>query len=99
MAKLAPSVHSYTPSASSDVVTNYVRIVPTGTPPAYSVTFFDVGNTGSFDMSQVLPADSGIDGIFDICLTSVDDAGNESDFAIKVGVPLDQVPPSPPVFV
>lgn len=65
----------------------------------YAKPFAEVGNDGVIDSAEIAGVGgANAEGTFDLCLTATDDAGNESDFAFKAGVPLDLVAPAAPTW-
>ena len=55
----------------------------------------DIGNVTSIDLST-LDGMTTKDGTYNIGITAIDDAGNESSMSIVEGVALDFVAPDPP---
>ena len=89
---------------SPGAVAHRLRLFPAGATPTpeevYNATFADVGNDGVVDSAEISGiGGASIEGNFDLYLTAVDGVGNESDFAVKVNVPLDLVAPPPPVWL
>jgi hypothetical protein len=102
MAKINFTNLGFTPSAGA--VTQRLRMFPAGSTPSaaevYAAPFADVGNDGVVDEAEI----SGVgganaEGNFDLYLTAVDAAGNESDYAVKANYPLDLVAPAAPVWL
>lgn len=96
MAKIKGYTIKFTPSASLDVVTNKVYIEKAPTVVSYTSPSFDVGNVpvGGFITVDIKPLVPNVDGIYNIGVAAVDDAGNESDMKVKNDVPLDFVAPT-----
>lgn len=106
MAKVAKGKISFTPSASPDVTGYKLYWSPADTPVDYSAPSFqydaaslidDPDNPGKkiLDLS-VIDAMQTVDGNYNLGLTAVDDAGNESGMSVLEGVALDFVAPDPP---
>jgi hypothetical protein len=99
MAKIKGLVISFAPSQSPDVVTNKLYIQEAPTVVSYDSQSFDVGNTAGaegmiiVDLQTLVP---NVDGVFNIGVAAVDDAGNESDMKTANDIPLDFVAPTPP---
>ena len=95
MSKVKKATISFAPSGSPDVV-GY-KLYMTQAPDAvdYNVQSFDLGNATEIDLST-LPGMTTMDGVYNIGVTAVDDAGNESSMQILEGVALDFVAPDPP---
>jgi hypothetical protein len=98
MAKIKGLTIKFAPSSSPDVVTNKLYVQEAPAPVTYESPSFDIGNTvGSdgqvtVDLKTVMP---NVDGVFNIGVAAVDDAGNESDMKTATDVPLDFVAPNP----
>ena len=93
----------FTPSGSPDVVGYklYLQLAPD--PVSYTSTSFDLGNppaSGSPALVELnlatLPGMTTYDGTYNLGVTTVDDAGNESSMRTAEGVELDFVAPDPP---
>jgi len=93
VAKLAPNVIAWNKSSSTDVVGYRVRL--SASVVDYTDPPIDVGDVAHLDFAQV-PSMAGVDGVFNVGVTAVDDGGNESDFARLDAFPLDLVPPDAP---
>ena len=102
MAKLNDLNLTFGLSPSQDVVNYRLRIFPTGATPnpnaVYSAPFAEVGTDGVIDAVEIQGIAGNPDGVFDLYLTALDDGGNESDYAVKVAVPLDVIAPEPPTW-
>jgi len=93
---------SFPPSGSPDVVGYNLYIVPvpevvdeTGADGNYIANPYDLGNTTSVDLSTI-PGMTTNDGTYNIGVTAVDDAGNESSMSVTTNVPLDFAAPDAP---
>ena len=86
---------SFPASGSPDVVGYKLYIQETPDPVDYDSESFDLGNNTSIDIST-LPGMTTKDGVYNIGITAVDDAGNESSMSKIADVPLDFVQPDPP---
>lgn len=101
MAKLQSRIFRFVPSASPDVVAYKVLVDLPGqvdySSPAADVVDLSTDSDGKIrvDLAGLEIARSK-DGIYDIGVVSVDDAGNESDIAILSDVNLDFVAPDAP---
>lgn len=93
MSKVKEVTLSFPPSPSEDVVGYklFIEEAPNGV--THDSPFYDIGNNTSVDLNALL---SEIDGVYNIGIASVDDAGNESDFSLVNDVPLDFIPPQAP---
>lgn len=96
MAKIKGLTIKFTPSTSTDVVTNKVYIEKSPTAVSYTSPSYDVGNVpvGGFivvDLKNLIP---NVDGLYNIGVAAVDDVGNESDMKVKTDVPLDFIAPT-----
>jgi len=95
MAKVKDVTLSFPGSGSADVVGYKLYIVPVPEVIDYDSPSFDLGNVTSIDLST-LPGMTSQDGVYNLGLTAVDDAGNESSFSLINDVPLDFAAPDPP---
>ena len=86
---------SFPASGSPDVVGYKLYMEVSPAPVTYTSPTFDLGNSTSVDMST-LPGISTTDGIYNLGITAVDDAGNESSFSLISEVPLDFLAPDAP---
>jgi len=86
---------SFPASGSIDVVGYklYMEAVPTEV--SYESQSFDLGNATTVDMSS-LPGITTTDGVYNLGISAVDDAGNESSFSLINDVPLDFLAPDAP---
>jgi len=89
-------------SPDADVVANRIRIRPANTPAAKDTPYDDVpAPTPDEDgysriLLDDLPQAQGLDGRYDVHLTALDDAGNESPFLEVDDHVFDFVPPAAP---
>jgi len=86
---------SFPPSNSPDVVGYKLYVQEAPGPVDYDSESFDLGNETSIDLSA-LPNMTTKDGTYNLGITAVDDAGNESSMSKINDVPLDFVQPDPP---
>ena len=86
---------SFPASGSSDVVGYKLYMEEAPNAVSYTSTSFDLGNTISVDLST-LPGITTTDGVYNLGITAVDDAGNESSFSLINDVPLDFLAPDAP---
>jgi len=86
---------SFPASGSQDVVGYklYMETVPDVV--SYTSPSFDLGNSTSIDLAS-LPGMSTTDGVYNLGITAVDDASNESSFSLISDVPLDFLAPDAP---
>jgi hypothetical protein len=82
-------------SGSPDVIGYKLYISEQPTPLDYASESMDLGNVTEVDVSK-LAGMTTKSGIYDIGITAVDAAGNESSMSIKGGVAIDFVAPDPP---
>jgi len=95
MSKIAVKKLSFNPSSSPDVVGYklYIEEAP-GNLNYDSSQSFDLGvQTSNIDLGAVIGFQ---DGVFNVGLTSYDDAGNESDIYEMGEFPLDFIAPDAP---
>jgi hypothetical protein len=86
---------SFPASDSPDVVGYKLYIEEVPTEITYDSKFFDLGNNTSVDIST-LEGMTDRDGVYNLGVTAVDDAGNESSFSLINNVPLDFLAPNLP---
>jgi hypothetical protein len=103
MAKIKELVIRFTQSTSGDVVANRVRIHAADTAPDYATPYDEVRPPPAADADGFtriplanVPKAAGLSGRYDVGITAVDAAGNESDFLDIDSVPFDLDPPRPP---
>jgi len=95
MAKVKNVTLSFPASGSKDVVGYklYMEVVPNKV--TYESPSFDLGTRTSVDLAT-LPNISTTDGVYNLGITAVDDASNESSFSLISDVPLDFLAPDAP---
>ncbi len=86
---------SFPASGSPDVVEYKLYIEEAPEEVTYDSEAFLLGNHTSVDLST-LPGITTKDGTYNLGITAVDDAGNESSMSKIADVPLDFVQPDPP---
>ena len=86
---------SFPASGSQDVVGYKLYMETAPTQVVYASPAFDLGNNTSVDLAS-LPGMSTTDGIYNLGITAIDDAGNESSFSLISDVPLDFLAPDAP---
>lgn len=104
MAKLKSATLKFPASGSPDVVGYRLYVESEGVPVTYDSPVFDLGKNEIKEDETVfivtdlsgIPGMSTKDGIYNIGVTAVDDAGNESSMSTLDSVPLDFVAPDPP---
>ena len=95
MAKVKGTMLSFPPSDSPDVVGYKLYIEDVPNPVSYDSASFELGNNTEIDLSE-LEGMTTRDGVYNIGVVAVDDAGNESSMSLANDVPLDFVAPNPP---
>lgn len=93
----------WTPSASPDVVAYRLYFEPAPAPPTYDSPNADLGlpavdeatGKAAVDLAS-LAGMTTTDGIYNLGLVAVDDAGNESSMTILTEAPLDFIAPDAP---
>jgi hypothetical protein len=98
MAKLASNKVGWNRSSATDVVGYRLRIKEAPGSVDYADPAVDVGNVDQFDFATS-PGFAGVDSVFNLGVTAVDDGGNESDISRLDAFPLDLVPPDAPTNV
>lgn len=86
---------SFSPSGSPDVVGYKMYIEEAPNEVSYDSESFDLGmntNINIADLANITTKD----GIYNIGITAIDDAGNESSMSKMGEVPLDFISPDPP---
>jgi hypothetical protein len=86
---------TFQPSASPDVVGYKLYMETAPNPVTYNSQMFDLGNNTTVDL-DTLPGMTSTDGVYNIGISAVDDAGNESSFSTIDNVPLDFLAPDAP---
>ena len=91
---------SFAPSPSPDVVGYRLYfcdesedVTAVGTDGLYAAQAYDLGDSTSANLSNVVGS---VDGVYNIGVTAIDDAGNESDMSVVNSVPLDFIAPDAP---
>ena len=82
-------------SGSNDVVGYNMYMCEAPATVDYTCEKFDLGNSNNIDLST-LPGITTKDGIYNLGITAVDNAGNESSMNTILNVALDFVAPDPP---
>jgi hypothetical protein len=95
MSKVLSTKVSFPPSESPDVVGYKLYLQPAPDPVTYSSPSFDLG-TNTEVIISTLPGMDQVDGVYNMGVSSIDDAGNESDLKIMENVSLDFFAPAPP---
>jgi hypothetical protein len=96
MSKVIEVTLNFPPSPSEDIVGYKLFIEEVPNVVTHDSLFYDIGNNTSVDLNDIL---SDVDGVYNIGIASVDDAGNESDFSLLHDVPLDFIPPQAPGII
>lgn len=86
---------SFPPSDSPDVIGYKLYVEEAPAELSYDSESWDVGNETSIDLS-LLDGMTTKDGLYNLGVTAVDDAGNESSMSVASDVPLDFDAPNPP---
>lgn len=86
---------SFPPSASPDVAGYNLYINEAPNIVDYDSEVFDIGNNTSVDLSTI-PGMTTKDGVYNIGITTYDDANNESSMSTLNNVALDFLAPDPP---
>jgi len=95
MPKLKDMILTFPPSGSPDVVGYKLYVQLANDPVTYDSESWDLGLNTSIDIAT-LPGMTTKDDIYNMGVTAVDEAGNESSFSLISDVPLDFVAPDPP---
>ena len=97
MSKIKEVKLSFPASESADVVGYklYIEVVPNEVTHSSTLSY-DLGNNTTIILNEIM---SDIDGVYNIGVVAVDDAGNESDFSLVSDVPLDFIPPQAPGII
>ena len=95
MAKIKDVTMSFPPSGSPDVVGYKLYVAEAPAEVTYESDSFDLG-AETVVVLNTLPGMLDRDGVFNIGVVAVDDAGNESSMSLLNDVPLDfQAPEAP----
>ncbi len=85
---------TFTEGGSPDRVLSRLRVGLAGDAVDYTTPAVDIaGPTTDIDLSTLMPD---ADGVYDLYITDVDNAGNESDFLVISGVTVDFLAPNAP---
>ena len=95
MAKLKDVKISFPASGSPDVAGYKLYMEEAPNPVNYDSPSWDLGTETSVDLAT-LDGMTSRDGIYNLGVVAVDDAGNESSMSIKEGVAIDFAAPDPP---
>ena len=95
MARVKSTKISFQPSDSPDVVDYLLYVSPEDVPVDYDAPVWSIGLDPEVDLAD-LPGMTTMDGVYNIGITALDDAGNESSMSIAEGVALDFLAPNPP---
>ena len=96
MALVQEKILSFEPSDSPDVVGYKMYMEEAPTLVTYDSLSFDLGaKTEGINLAE-LPDMTTKDGVYNIGIVAVDDAGNESSMSVVNDVPLDFQAPNPP---
>ena len=98
MAKIKSVTLSFPASDSPDVVGYKLYYALEGMGLNYDSPFINLGNVIEVNLGG-FPDLAGLDGVYDLGVVAIDDAGNESDMSMAVSVPLDFSAPAAPVDV
>lgn len=96
MSKLAPNQVGWTPPSAADLDHYELRVVAAGAALDYTVPGITVAKDATSYDFATNPDYAGKQGEFDVGLSAVDVAGNESDITVLKAVPIDFVPPDAP---
>lgn len=94
MSKVLSTRITFQPSGSADVVGYKLYIQAAPDPVTYESQSFELGNKTEVFVSD-LPGMSQVDGVYNIGVAAVDDAGNEASLSIAENVSLDFFAPDP----
>ena len=94
MSKVLNTKISFPASESPDVIGYKLYIEQAPNQVSYESKSFDLGNKTEIFISTLEGMDQ-VDGVYNLGVTSVDDAGNESDLTVLEGVSLDFFAPAP----
>lgn len=94
MSKVLSTRLSFSPSTSEDVVGYKLYLQQAPDPVTYDSPSFDLGDKTEVYIST-LPGMEEVDGVYNLGVTAVDDAGNESSMQVLEGMALDFLAPAP----
>ena len=86
---------SFPASGSPDVVGYKLYIEVSPYPVTYESQVFELGDNTTIDLAT-LDGMTTTDGMYNLGITAVDDAGNESSFSLIDNIPLDFLAPDAP---
>jgi len=95
MPKVKDVILTFPPSGSPDVVSYKLYVQLANDPVTYDSESWGLGLNTTIDIAT-LPGMTTKDDIYNLGVTAVDEAGNESSFSLINDVPLDFVAPDPP---
>ena len=95
MAKVKSAILKFDPSDSPDVVGYKLYMEQSPLVVSYDSQSYDLGNNTEVDLSTI-PDMTTRDGVYNLGISAVDDAGNESSMSLMNDVPLDFLAPNPP---
>ena len=95
MTKVQGLTISFPASGSTDVVGYKLYLEESPGQVTYDSQSFDLGNVTTIDLAT-LPGMTTADGVYNLGVTAVDDAGNESSMSVATDVNLDFAAPDPP---
>lgn len=98
MTKIKGLTVSFPASTSLDVVGYKMYIEEAPVEVTYESLSIDLGDSTVIDM-ETLEGMSTKDGIYNLGIVAIDDAGNESSMSLASDVPLDFAPPNPPGLI
>ena len=95
---------AFTPSVSEDVVSYLMEVIPAGEAEPVVVESVKLAQLQEIEQApgqkvidvSSFPAVTDLDGVYDINLYAVDDAGNQSEAGTVAGVEIDFLAPSAP---
>jgi len=95
MSKIKDVTLTFPEVNAPDLVGYKLYFQETPAPVSYNSQFIDLGKNNSVNINTLDPLKN-VDGVFNLGVTAVDDAGNESDMTTVSGVPLDFIAPDAP---
>lgn len=95
MAKVKTLKLKFDGSSSADVVGYKLYVEEAPNAVSYTSKSFDLGNRTVVPLEE-LPGIGALDGTYNLGLTAVDDAGNESDLQVLENIALDFFAPAAP---
>lgn len=94
MSKVLSTRITFQPSGSADVVGYKLYIQAAPDPVTYESQSFELGENTEVYISD-LPGMSQVDGVYNLGIAAVDDAGNEASLSVLENVSLDFLAPEP----